>query len=485
MLPSLVKPNAWFWHYAGIYSVIVACAFVSFWLSIFWISALSRIFAYTALPVIVLVQLFFRVSMLIYGPDSTELTTALYNTTWKEAEYYVTVENVGAILFAIVLVYFFIFILRKILNPQQFGRKSKIGITVLSVCVFFVTFLAYILHMATATGKREDCEWIQKIRCYHPTCDVICSIMSIYHFTHVSYTEDPTEYDSTLVSEYQPNAVLLYIGESYRADHSPLNGYSRNTMPYISKEKNIINLPQIRSKGTSTLSSIQSLLSITKENSIVPTHKSFIKVLLKHGYSSAMMVGANTNGFWYQSPHIAAILDNSVSLYSNPRNPAEYSKDVKTLIEKNRPVFILIEDGAGHIPYDAENATFGNGCDIDKYDNSLIDVDARLIAIIDQLKEKDAILFFISDHGESFGEEGRYCHSGPLSADEQVHVCCFIWYSNLYERRRPNIVEALKQNATRKVNHSFIYHTIISASGIHSKVQNCNLDFTHPSNKSE
>lgn len=339
-------------------------------------------------------------------------------------------------------------------------------------------FFFWPVYMITSPNKKEPFQWMERFLDCHPTSYIMIPMISLMEHSAMGKIINPAEHDSYQFSDTLPDAVVLYIGESVRADHFPLNGYKRDTMPSICGSSNIVNMPFVYSKGTSTLSSISSLLSITDESSRQPTHKSFINILEKHGYSNFLIVGANTQGKWYMTPTISAILDNKVRLYASPANAQQYANIVKELTQSHHHVFMLMEDGAGHIPYNSENDKFGKKDIIDRYDNCLLDIDARLNSIIGELKNKDAIVIFISDHGESFGEGGRWCHSGPLSAIEQTHVCCFIWYSDLFAQRRPDLISTLKTNSIKKHKSSFVYHTIISLSGIRSDVQILNKDLT-------
>lgn len=99
-------------------------------------------------------------------------------------------------------------------------------------------------------------------------------------------------------------------------------------------------------------------------------------------------------------------------------------------------------------------------------------------AVIDTLKSSSAITLFTSDHGESFGEQGRYGHGGACSAKEQTHVCAFIWYSDAYATQHPEVINALRANAARFTTFEHIYHTIISMGGIASDIQVPELDMT-------
>lgn len=46
--------------------------------------------------------------------------------------------------------------------------------------------------------------------------------------------------------------VVFHMGESVRADHLPLNGYHRNTMPLLSREPNVVSFPHATSFGIVT-----------------------------------------------------------------------------------------------------------------------------------------------------------------------------------------------------------------------------------------
>jgi arylsulfatase A-like enzyme len=214
------------------------------------------------------------------------------------------------------------------------------------------------------------------------------------------------------------------------------------------------------------------LLTCTSPETGKATHGAFTDIFAKHSYKQHLMAGANTEGSWYLAPFIAKTLNKHVPLHSRPASALEYARNITTLLGQSKsPQFVLIEDGAGHMPYKSQHNTFGQANDIDKYDNCILDADARLTAIIQALQSYDAILLFTSDHGESFGEEGRFGHAGPMTAMEQRRVFSFIWYSDSYAEKRPEIIKALKDNALRFTSHDYVYHTIISVAGIHSDIQ--------------
>ncbi len=472
------------WKCAGVTSILVFLYFWIFWYATLIVTSLSRCLSYVILPILVLSQMFMAQSAAKYGTRAAELAVSIINTTWEEACAYVTFQNVMQIVLSVFLLYVLIYILRSCSTWQSFTKRTIACIACICTSVSLGAFFLLVVYKALVPNRFEDPDgWMLAFGGYHPMAQLTDAVEGLNDYYSFPVLKDPALEESSLRGGDLPEVVILYIGESFRADHSPFNGYKRNTLPNISAMNNIINMPNVYSKGTQTIVAIRSLLSITLENSNMPQYKSFLNILEKYGFRSFLLVGANTQGMWYQSPHISRVLDNKVRLYSRPENAEEYYEVIKKITRGSSPCFLLLEDGAGHIPYNAENNTFGSQENIDKYDNCIIDIDKRLSSVIKAVEEKDALLIFISDHGESFGEEGRFCHSGPLSAIEQTHVSTFIWYSDKYKQKRADIIQNLYDNSKRKISHSFVFHTVISLCGIRSVVQQRKYDLSAAASK--
>ncbi len=337
----------------------------------------------------------------------------------------------------------------------------------------------YMLHPETPNDK--DLDYYNEI--YSPIRDTVRYYGAIWNFLNPPTLQNAGDMSSRITMQKLPDKVVFYIGESFRADHNPMNGYHRNTLPQISKMTNIINFPDLHCQETQTISSIYSFL-VLKDEKKKPKYTSFLDILKKHGYSSHLMVGANSGGAWYNTPLIAPIFKNCIALHSRPSSPEEYAQGIYELSKKHKgPIFIMIEDGAGHMPYTSRTHPFGSATEIDRYDNALVDIDTTVSTVIQSIHDEDTILFFTSDHGESFGENGRRGHGGPSTAKEQTHVAGFVWYSDSYAKNHPEVIAALKTNASKFNSLDQVYHTILSICGISSELQINSEDMTKPYQK--
>ncbi len=89
--------------------------------------------------------------------------------------------------------------------------------------------------------------------------------------------------------------------------------------------------------------------------------------------------------------------------------------------------------------------------------------------LIDLLKDKNAFLLYVSDHGESLGENGYYGHGGPLIA-EQTTVPFLVWMSDEFKQKHPESVTSIKNYANNEISHDYVFHSILDCLNIDSDV---------------
>ena len=105
---------------------------------------------------------------------------------------------------------------------------------------------------------------------------------------------------------------------------------------------------------------------------------------------------------------------------------------------------------------------------INGYDNAIRYTDYFLDKVIDTLKtyeqDYDVVMVYMSDHGESLGENNIYLHGLPYSIapDAQKHVPVIIWSptSNNIDKN------SLASMTDQPVSHDFITPTLLNFFGI-------------------
>lgn len=275
--------------------------------------------------------------------------------------------------------------------------------------------------------------------------------------------------------------VVVVIGESLRADHLPMNGYHRNTMPHMSGEKNLVSFPNYYTEYTYTDISVPHLLTRQRPENLqaAETEQSFITLFKRAGYHTAWFANQDISVSYSYFAHEAD------SLYYCNASRSLYSYD-KWLDTDILPLFgkWIGQDGAhmavihqigSHWWYPShfteEEMLFKpiithkevrrlDGQKIkNSYDNTIVATDRFLKGLTGILSNRNAIVFLVSDHGEGLGEEGVYLHaaeSAPLH-----HPALMVWWSTQYEKTYPVKIENLKANRNSRISNQNIFNTVI------------------------
>jgi KDO II ethanolaminephosphotransferase len=103
------------------------------------------------------------------------------------------------------------------------------------------------------------------------------------------------------------------------------------------------------------------------------------------------------------------------------------------------------------------------------YDNSILYTDYVLNEIIQISKNKMSIVIYVSDHGESLGENGIFLHGGEISnaPKEQTEVPFFIYLSPSFADTKigKNITSKLR-NFKGDASHDNIFHSVLGCIGV-------------------
>jgi lipid A ethanolaminephosphotransferase len=117
------------------------------------------------------------------------------------------------------------------------------------------------------------------------------------------------------------------------------------------------------------------------------------------------------------------------------------------------------------------------------YDNTILYTDYFVSRVIDELERRsaefDTAMLYVSDHGESLGENGLYLHGFPyaMAPREQVEVPMLFWASpGFYAERAEVDPQCLRRSAQQDTSHDAIFHTLLPIFGLESPQYDPRLD---------
>lgn len=299
--------------------------------------------------------------------------------------------------------------------------------------------------------------------------------------TRDTYAATPARCDTDSLT------MLVVIGESLRPDHLSLNGYHRPTTPHLDAETTLVSVPQVWTDACYTHLSVPCIM--TNADSSDPDHafteQSFITLFKKAGFATAWISNQDAVDSYAYFMHEADTLvqcNAARSLY-------DYGKWLDTDMlpaigkflgrENPRQLAVIHSIGShwwyrSHYPDSLARfrpeinsrivSELSREAMVNSYDNTVLATSDFLSRLIEPLRNRCAIIIFISDHGESLGEEGRFLHG--TEAEELHHTACFVWYSPEYRRRFPEKVAALETNSQRQHTTEMIFHSALDGANI-------------------
>lgn len=311
---------------------------------------------------------------------------------------------------------------------------------------------------------------------------------------HLDPYEDP---DITL--------FIIMIGETARAQNFALNGYSRPTNPKLMK-KNIVNFSDVSSCGTATAISVPCLFSPhPRSNFEVDDAKymeNLLDILQKAGYD--ILWRENDDGCKGVCSRVPT--EDMVDMNIQPYCKKDYCYDealLSGLEDKIRNIkkdtVIVLHMMGSHGPtyynrYPDAFKVFEPTCDtadiqnctreqiVNTYDNTLVYTDHVIAGAIDILKkfpQFESGLLYVSDHGESLGENNIYLHGLPyrFAPEEQTKVPMVIWMSESMKKYDHIDYDCLKKKAAvTSLTHDHIFHSVLSLMEVDSRLYDTNLD---------
>ena len=90
----------------------------------------------------------------------------------------------------------------------------------------------------------------------------------------------------------------------------------------------------------------------------------------------------------------------------------------------------------------------------------------------------DVAMLYVSDHGESLGENNLYLHGLPfaIAPDVQKRVPMVMWLSDAYQTTYGFQDACLRSKTGLSLSQDNLFHTVLAMSGVETSVRNEDLN---------
>ncbi len=315
--------------------------------------------------------------------------------------------------------------------------------------------------------------------------------------------------DSSEKNQSQKTLTVLVVGETARAKNFSLYGYSRSTNPVLS-QKDIIFFDNFYSCGTATATSVPCMFSLLTHENYDDTQAKQMEGLLD------VLKHAGVNVLWRNNnsgckgvcdrvdyENMAFLKDSGLCNGSGCYDEILLKGLQKYVNSIDKDTLIVLHQKGSHgpsyylrVPKQFEKfkpicqTSQVNECSpeslVNAYDNTILYSDYFLGRVIDFLKNNskkfNTGMIYVSDHGESLGENNIYLHGLPyfLAPDEQIHVPFVLWLSAGLAENLEIDWECLKNESKGRFSHDNLFHSILGLMKINTEVYNSKMNLFWP-----
>ncbi|MCW8996462.1 MAG: phosphoethanolamine--lipid A transferase [Psychromonas sp.] len=481
--------------------VVLFCLLAIFF-TLFTVPFLGRLFVL----VITIISIFVFYSSITYGTvfDYGMIQNTL-ETNSGEALSYLNWHSFSVISLMIVGVVVFLLKIKIVFKRPLKELLSKV---LFIVCLLSVIGIIGKFYYAdySATGRNNN--YIQK--------EIIPLefIDGGYTFIRNTYFRAPKVFKvldkapELITAGSKPKVTILVVGETARAKNFNYSGYPRQTNAYT-QNYGVTYFSNVSSCGTATAVSVPCMFS-------AQTHDSFSRVETDHQQNLLdieKLAGADV--LWVENDGgCKGVCNRQATVTVKPEENKQFCDGTSCMDEillaklqtklnniQAPSTFIVLHEMGSHGPtyfkrYPDNMRKFMPDCQqsdiqnctaeelVNTYDNTILYSDfvhAQILEMLDSYSQRyDLAFVYVSDHGESLGENGAYLHGFPyaFAPDEQTHVPMYFWASY----KQDEFKRCLSGEQDSKLSQDNIFHSMIGLTGVQTKALNPNLNIFNKCN---
>jgi len=317
----------------------------------------------------------------------------------------------------------------------------------------------------------------------------------------------------------KPPLFMLVVGETARAANFSLNGYARNTNPELARLE-VLSFRAVSACGTSTAASLPCMFSPlgreafgsqkgAQENLLDVLQRAGLAVLwldnqsgckglcerIPNGMAGTPAAGAAPlpDGLCDGEECLDAALLHGLDHRIAALDPARVARGVVLVLHQmgsHGPAYFKRSPAAAKpfLPECRSNAL--QQCPreqvLNAYDNTIAYTDHVLAGLIAWLKTQqarfDTSLLYVSDHGESLGENKLYLHGMPyaVAPQEQTQVPLILWLPEPSAQAAGVSRACLAQRLDQPLSHDHLFHTTLGLMGVQTQVRRSDWDLLAP-----
>lgn len=303
----------------------------------------------------------------------------------------------------------------------------------------------------------------------------------------------------------RPLLVVLVVGETTRAANFQLNGYGRETTPRLAKIPGLVNFPNVTACGTYTAESVPCMFSIDDRGAFSRGREEKQENLVDLLKRVGVKIGWRDNDSGCQNvcsrvgmESLDAAVD-PVLCEGGECHDGILLRDLGLHYPAAGAKLLVLHTKGSHGPayykrYPESARAFTPDCrdanvqrctreeTVNAYDNTIVYTDQVLSELVRNLESRqgqmDSVMIYVSDHGESLGENGTYLHGLPwqLAPPEQKQVPMVAWFSRGAPQALGVDLGCVGKTASLPRSHDDVFSTLLGLFSVKTRAYEAKED---------
>ncbi|MGL3608098.1 phosphoethanolamine transferase [Rhizobium sp. G187] len=387
---------------------------------------------------------------------------------------------------------------------------AKVGVNLLVIlpCVLVLAGSAYLNSGTYIFNIREHRDWFRTLNPFFPMASAAGFVIGQTKERNIvveSLGTDAKVADERKASGRKPRVTILVVGETARAQNFQLGGYRRETNPQLAKQ-DIVYFQDTSSCGTATAVSLPCMFSVYGRSGY-----SHAKGLATENLMDVLKHAGVKTEWWDNNTGDKHVADRTQKTEFFKSDDARFCSGGECLddilldglgarLDKvdGDTVLVLHQLGnhgpAYYLRYPEAYRKFVPDCQTvefeacspetitNAYDNAILYTDHILSEVIETLKARqdrfDGAMIYMSDHGESLGENGLYLHGAPymFAPVQQTKIPFVVWTAPGLDRSVGIDKACLGGNVKTPHSHDNLFHSVLGLMQVRTQVYDPRLD---------
>lgn len=398
---------------------------------------------------------------------------------------------------------------RKVKTLTLIGRQ--LAVSVLALLVGVGMFWAAFQDIASLTRTHKHLRYmINPFNSVYAIAHLFVDKASLASQPLQTLGED-AQWTGNATAESNAPLMVLVLGETARAANFGLGGYARETTPQLRKlqaQGDLTYFSNVTSCGTSTQASVPCMFSHLGKTAYEASNQRFeglLDVLQRAGLAVLWIDNqsgckgvcdrvSNTATTALKVPEFCSTGEclDEIMLHELPKqlatlDPAKRAKGTVVVLHQmgsHGPAYYKRSPAAmkQFLPECSSHAL--QNCPpehiVNAYDNSILYTDHFVAKTVQWLQKqaRPTALMYLSDHGESLGENGIYLHGMPYSIAPkvQIQVPMLVWLSKPLQKQRGWNMSCLQAQSAKPLSHDHLFHSMLSLNQVKTSLAKPELD---------